>query len=634
MEVIPENIPYHLKAIDNWVLWKWQWRRTSWDKPPLQRDGRYAATNDKYTWCSFDEAYLTYEAEEYDGIGVVLPDGQVGIDIDDCFVDGELTQEAKLIMSMFPTYAEISPSGTGIKAIAFGHVDPSLKAVDHKRGIEMYEGGQSPRYFTITGNVLDDAHREIVECRQSLSNLQVMISDPLPKPKDNDEPIDPLLKDKVLNVLEHCKELNENYTDWLKVGMALRHVDPSESMFQVWNQWSSTASTYTSEEECRYKWETFTREDGRLVTEKLLFRWAKEHGYDPDKFQTHKQGGIDLMDNQEEHEFLVDDMMVRNEPMVIGGPTKCLKTTIALELAMSIASGHPFLDRFEVKRPCKTLFISGESGKLTIRDTMKQIVASRGYDRELLRDSFYVSFNLPDLDRISVVDDLVSECVQDGIEVVFIDPLYLALSPGEGASNIYTMGDKLKLIASRIITAGITPVLLHHFKKGGARQFNKPELEDLSQSGVAEFARQVILLKRRKQYRMDGMHHLWFYWGGSAGHQGFQVGELYTGTRELGLDWQTTFKSEAEADAAEAAAGEETQREREAKAEAANAADQIELLNVIREQPGLGMNALGVAAGLGRTKLQRLLQELLHDGRIEQRPGPRNATLFFEEGEA
>src|SRR6516164_11082089 len=61
-------------------------------------------------------------------------------------------------------------------------------------------------------------------------------------------------------------------------------------------------------------------------------------------------------------EWLVEQILVGGQPGVIGGPKKGMKTSIALDLAVSLASGTPFLGVFAVPMRMRVGVISGESG--------------------------------------------------------------------------------------------------------------------------------------------------------------------------------------------------------------------------------------------------------------------------------
>ena len=68
----------------------------------------------------------------------------------------------------------------------------------------------------------------------------------------------------------------DNYQDWIKVGMALKHEGYPLSL---WDQWSSGSSKYRPGE-CERKWRSFS-DHSSMVTAGTIIRMAKENGYDP-----------------------------------------------------------------------------------------------------------------------------------------------------------------------------------------------------------------------------------------------------------------------------------------------------------------------------------------------------------------
>lgn len=147
------KIPYELKELDRWCCFKIEndkhGRLTK--RPYNPEYGLMAKSNDSRTWVDFDTA-IRYE-DEYDGIGFFFQDPYIGIDIDKVPEDIESyleNEDADNIVSEFiesvESYAEISPSGTGIHIIVKGE----LPDKGRRRGnVEIYDAG---RFFTMTGN--------------------------------------------------------------------------------------------------------------------------------------------------------------------------------------------------------------------------------------------------------------------------------------------------------------------------------------------------------------------------------------------------------------------------------------------------------------------------------------------------
>ena len=75
---------------------------------------------------------------------------------------------------------------------------------------------------------------------------------------------------------------------------------------------------------------------------------------------------------------------------------KTLKTSVALDAAISLGSGTSFLERFSAKR-VNVGFWSGESGAATIRRNALQIASGREID--LQSCSIDWGFDLPKLSR-------------------------------------------------------------------------------------------------------------------------------------------------------------------------------------------------------------------------------------------
>lgn len=157
-----DNIPDHLKSLRRWVCWRYEERAGKPTKVPYTaRTGNKAASDKPETWSSFEDAMQAFQAGGYAGVGIMLGDGLVGVDLDKCRGpdSGEVAAWAAEIVSALNSYTEISPSGRGIHIIARGALPMGRRRTGN---IEMYDGG---RYFTITGDVIGDNY--LVEERQA-----------------------------------------------------------------------------------------------------------------------------------------------------------------------------------------------------------------------------------------------------------------------------------------------------------------------------------------------------------------------------------------------------------------------------------------------------------------------------------
>ena len=103
LAVIPATIPSELRAIPQWVCWRWKHvpeQRKPWTKPPVDPNtGQAASVTDPATWGTFETAIGAMRRLALPGVGLVLtPElGIVGGDGDAC-VDrftGEPDPEAR-----------------------------------------------------------------------------------------------------------------------------------------------------------------------------------------------------------------------------------------------------------------------------------------------------------------------------------------------------------------------------------------------------------------------------------------------------------------------------------------------------------------------------------------------------------
>jgi putative DNA primase/helicase len=305
-------------------------------------------------------------------------------------------------------------------------------------------------------------------------------------------------------------------------------------------------------------------------------------------FRFEKITSAELDSASYEIEYLVERAVVAGQPGIIAGPKKSLKTSIAVDLAVSLSLGVDWLGHMKTHRAAKVGIFSGESGKQVLQETARRIAAKSG---DVLGElGICWSTDLPKFERADHQRALIEWLMEDEIEVVIIDPAFLCMS-GEGAENLFITGERLRILADVCKLAGATPWLIHHFRKTGTRPGQPGELEDIAWSGFAEFARQWILLSRREPFDPgSGAHRLWLATGGSAGHSGLWALDVDEGpdTAASGLrTWITSMCSAVTARKEDAEAkkiAREEKKRLERTREIGRLAKEIEV--VLRASPG------------------------------------------------
>jgi len=161
MKMNMNQVPISLRAFKSWVLWKTGSRGPD-DKPtklPYQTTGALAKANDPATWTDFYT--IQSFVDEYEGIGFEFStaDPFCGVDFDGCRdpKNGKVADWAREAILKLDSYAEVSPSQTGVKVFCRGKCPfPTGKKIgvqaekicDKEPAVEIYD---HLRYFAVTG---------------------------------------------------------------------------------------------------------------------------------------------------------------------------------------------------------------------------------------------------------------------------------------------------------------------------------------------------------------------------------------------------------------------------------------------------------------------------------------------------
>ncbi|MFN8625798.1 MAG: AAA family ATPase [Candidatus Binatia bacterium] len=79
-----------------------------------------------------------------------------------------------------------------------------------------------------------------------------------------------------------------------------------------------------------------------------------------------------------ERRWLVEQLWGTEAVGIIGGEPKCCKSFLALDLAVSVASGTQCLGRFAVARAARVLLFAAEDPLHVVRERLAGITAARG----------------------------------------------------------------------------------------------------------------------------------------------------------------------------------------------------------------------------------------------------------------
>lgn len=154
LDCVEANVPRMLLDLPVWLLHR--------GKQPFYADGtarrgKLDSPDDRARLVTFKDIELALLMEGADGVGIALgpvPGTDIaicGIDLDKCYTGGTPNERALQILNAAGSYAERSPSGTGLHILGLGNVG-TTKPRDG--GLEIYSRA---RYFTVTGDALNSA---------------------------------------------------------------------------------------------------------------------------------------------------------------------------------------------------------------------------------------------------------------------------------------------------------------------------------------------------------------------------------------------------------------------------------------------------------------------------------------------
>jgi hypothetical protein len=292
LSLIPENVPPTLRNIDQWVLWKAEPRSGGgMDKVPYTVRGTKASSINTSTWSDWATVLTAYQEDgaDYDGAGfnVKKENGILPLDFDHVrdAHSGVIDPAALEAIQRLNTYAEISPSGTGIRVIGFGSLE---RAITSPR----LQGWVTGRYVTVTGQRLEGVPLDLAPIDPGVladviglfapKTTKHGTQGPSAAPRGDAGPAVgrgiPLTVGQCLEVRQAlgCLNPDASYDQWLQIGMAL-HSTGASNAFELWDTWSATGPKYDARV-CREKWASFT-DRGSGIQLATLFKLAMDAGW-------------------------------------------------------------------------------------------------------------------------------------------------------------------------------------------------------------------------------------------------------------------------------------------------------------------------------------------------------------------
>lgn len=226
----------------------------------------------------------------------------------------------------------------------------------------------------------------------------------------------------------------------------------------------------------------------------------------------------------------VPGFWMKNSHGIVAGEPKSFKSTLVMDLALSIASGKPFLNKYPVEEQGKVIYIQNENAHWIMKDRFEKMLVHKGLVGKIHRSSdsqlkvewppeipFYMinqqSFMLSDEDHQEYLENLIKE---QKPQLVVLDPLYLMFQGDvSSAQELFPILQWL-LYLKNTYNCGI--MVIHHYnksgegKRGGQRMLGSTTLHGWIESAwylqsvpVDEGDTAEVIMER--EFRGAGLHH-------------------------------------------------------------------------------------------------------------------------------
>lgn len=509
-EIRDIHVPAPLRDLPLWMVWAYEQHE---DEPKPRKVPQYSMGGRRYgqQGNAADRAKLTTFAvareaaarRGLDGVGFALMDdaGIIALDFDKCVTDGKV--DPVVLELVQGTYAELSPSGTGVRAFFTGAADVlgnrKSGAKEGRIGVETFS---SNGFVTVTGWMLD--HVELMGWDNRIAPLPQRVIDFCrsrfdgegPAPVDPDDftiGYEPKLNIPVEDIADLLAQLDPDMDrdGWIRVGMAVHHeTSGSEDGFDVWHDWSEQGSKYPSEEALRQQWESFDRPTGirrRQVTMASVLRMVKEAtrlSHDPqaimDKAEAmaaelprstglHTPEGYAgkfpitsafTMTQSKPVDWLIKGVLPAADLLLLYGASGAGKSFVALDMAIAVAQGLPWRGR--KTRRGKVLIVAAEG--------------AGGYGNRILAASKHLGVDPSELDvglvtvppNLLLEEDVASLIAAiktvPGISLIIIDT-FAQTTPGANENAAEDMGRALAHCRTIRMAVDATVLLVHHAGK-------------------------------------------------------------------------------------------------------------------------------------------------------------------------
>ncbi len=448
-----DNIPVDLRVIPHWVVWSYTERAPGkWDKPPMQLNGFLASPNNPAHWTTFEKAKAAVLLKKFDGVGFVFTEDFVGIDLDKS-IRGENYSQAVQDFLALDSYAEISPSGQGVKFWFRG------SKPEWNRKIGDNEIYSKTRYFTVTGNMISQSNK-IAKAEEAFERTVKkhygnLYASPIVTTDFDSWAVPQYDIDKAREAMRLIPpSIAEDRSTWIAVGLAAKATSPS--LKEDWIDWSATAPTkFVSREDCEKTWDSLKPRGDIGVGTLVMFAKGKSCGalYDLTQLQT---------TYSQMRPIVIADMLRKGEVGNLISAAKIGKSFLVADLAIACATGGTWLGKQVTQG--KVLVLDFELHRETFSSRYSKVQQAKNqFVRQGMIDVALFRGTKTDLVQL---EKIVVDLKTDEYSLVILDALYRVIPKGVSENDNAGMLQVYDALDHFAEWTGASWVVVHHSSKG------------------------------------------------------------------------------------------------------------------------------------------------------------------------
>jgi len=181
-----------------------------------------------------------------------------------------------------------------------------------------------------------------------------------------------------------------------------------------------------------------------------------------------------LTEQDEPERPIMEGVFDAGDRVAIVGQSKARKSFYALQLAVNVVTGTPFLGVPTVKQ--RVILLNGEIKACAYKKRLRRMISTLGIDGTTLDGLIVV--NTSEEAQPPSFDKVLSLAKKQGAQVVLIDPAYLLLGDENDQTAVKATIAAMKQFAAE----GLTLVMVFHAAKG--RAGDKQVIDRISGSGI------------------------------------------------------------------------------------------------------------------------------------------------------